>query len=338
MPTMTFAEAIEDALALAMTEDPNIVIFGEDVQLLRSNLFVRFGKERVRAAPISEGAFVGAAVTAAMAGLHPVVEVMMVDFVGVAMDALLNHAAKVEAFSGGKWTVPLVARVACGGGYGDSGQHQQSLWGWLSHIPGLAVVVPSTPADAGGLMLSALAHDGPVIYLEHKLLADYWLDFLGAGGRTTVEFDVPAQGARGEVPDEWQPVPIGEAVRRREGDDLTMISVGVGAHRALEAAEELENQGISAAVVDLRTVSPLDREAVVESVSETGRLLVVDEDYERFGLSGELAAVVAEAGIAFKYARVCTQTTIPYARELEYQVLPNTRRIVDAALRLLSGV
>jgi pyruvate dehydrogenase E1 component beta subunit len=334
---MSFADAIDDALAQAMVNDPRIVILGEDVHALRANLFVRFGRDRVRATPISEGAFLGAAVAAAMAGLRPVVEVMMVDFLGVAMDALLNHAAKIERFSGGHWNVPLVVRVACGGGYGDGGQHQQSLWGWLAHIPGLTVVVPSTPADAGGLMLAGLAHGGPVIFLEHKLLAAYWLDALGAGGRKTVQYDVPESGARGAVPQQWAPAPIGQAASRREGSDLALISVGVGVHRALEAANALEAQGISASVLDLRTVSPLDRQGVCQAVSKTEHMLVVDEDYEGFGLSGELAAVVLEAGIPVKYARVCTQDTLPYARHLEDEALPNVRRITDAALRLLTS-
>jgi pyruvate dehydrogenase E1 component beta subunit len=332
---MSFADAIEDVLAGAMADDPRIVILGEDVHALRSTLFVRFGKERVRATPISEGAFVGAAVAAAMAGLRPVVEIMLVDFVGVAMDALLNHAAKIATFSGGKWQVPLVIRAACGGGYGDGGQHEQSLWGWLAHIPGLSVVVPSTPADAGGLMLAAIEHESPVVYLEHKLLADYWLDNMGIGGRETVHFDVPRDGAYGPVPKEWTPVPIGQAISRREGKDLTMVSVGVGVHRSLEAANALQNQGVSAGVIDLRTVAPLDRHAVCETVSKTGRMLVVDEDYEGFGLSGELAAVVLEAGIPVRFQRVCTQGTIPFARELEDQTLPNVQRIKDAARQLM---
>lgn len=335
MRRMSFADAIEDALAGAMANDPRIIILGEDVLALRRNLFVRFGKERVRATPISEGAFVGAAVAAAMAGLRPVVEVMLVDFIGVAMDALLNHAAKIEAFSGGKWKVPLVVRAACGGGYGDGGQHEQSLWGWLAHIPGLTVVVPSTPADAGGLMLAAIEHESPVVYLEHKLLADYWLDYMAVGGRTTVQFDVPADGARGPVPRDWEPTPLGQAASRREGSDLTIISVGVGVHRALEAAEGLGDHGMSVGVIDLRTVAPLDREAVCEAVSKTGRLLVVDEDYEGFGLSGELAAVVLEEGVPVKYRRVCTRDTIPYARNLEDQTLPNVQRITEAALQLM---
>ena len=159
MTTMNFSEAIDDALAQAMSEDPRIILFGEDVPMLRRNLLVRFGPKRVRATPISESAFLGAGVAAAMAGLRPVVELYMVDFLGVSMDALLNQASKLEAFSGGKWTAPVVVRAPCGGGYGDGGQHEQSLWGWLAHIPGLVVIVPSTPEDAWGLMYAALQYD-----------------------------------------------------------------------------------------------------------------------------------------------------------------------------------
>lgn len=337
MRTMDFTEAVDDALAQAMAADERIIVMGEDVQGLHSSLFVRFGAQRVRSTPISEGAFVGAAVAAAMAGLRPVVEVMLVDFIGVAMDALLNHAAKLEVFSGGRWQAPLVVRTTCGGGYGDGGQHEQSLWGWLAHIPGLAVVVPSTPADAGGLMLAALEHPGPVIFMEHKLLSPFWLDALGAGGRRTVSFDVPPEGARGPVPDGWEPLPLGRAAQRRQGRDLTIVSVGVGVHRALEAADRLEAAGIHAGVIDLRTVAPLDTLTVCEAVSASGRLLVVDEDTRSFGLSGELAAVVLEAGVAVKYGRVCTEGTIPYARELEDRTLPSTGRIVEAAQRLLES-
>jgi len=335
MRTMYFTEAIDDALAQAMAQDSRIILFGEDVPLLRRNLLVRFGPNRVMGAPISESAFLGAAVAAAMAGLRPVVELYMVDFLSVAMDALLNHAAKLESFSGGKWTAPVLVRAPCGGGYGDGGQHEQSLWGWLAHIPGLTVIVPSTPADAGGLMLAALDHDGPVIFLEQKLLSETWLEFLASGGRDTVQYDVPAEGARGPVPKKWEPVPIGKAMLRRVGNDITLVSVGVGVHRALEAADALTKDGISAGVLDLRTISPLDRVTLCEVVAQTGRLLVVDEDYEGFGLSGELAAIVLEAGIQIKYARVCTQTTIPYARSLEDQTLPNAERIRAAVRQLL---
>jgi pyruvate dehydrogenase E1 component beta subunit len=332
---MYFTQAVDDALTQAMADDPRIIVFGEDIPMLRRNLLVRFGPKRVRGTPISESVFLGAGVAAAMAGLRPVVEMYMVDFLGVCMDALLNHAAKVEAFSGGKWTAPVVVRAPCGGGYGDGGQHEQSLWGWLSHIPGLTVLVPSTPADAGGLMLAALQHDGPVIFLEHKLLSETMLEFLGSGGRQTVQFDVPAEGAKGAVPNQWEPLPIGKAVQRREGGDVTIVSLGVGVHRAQEAAQTLEAEGISAGVLDLRSVSPLDKTAVCEMVARTGRLLVVDEDYEAFGLSGELSAILLEAGVSFKFARVCTQTTIPYARHLEDQVLPNRQRICAGVKRLM---
>lgn len=335
MRTLSFADAIDDALAQAMAADPNIVVIGEDVRALRRNLLVRFGEGRIYNAPISEGAFVGAAVAAAMAGLRPVVEVMLVDFMGVAMDAILNHAAKVAAFSGGKWTAPFVVRSACGAGYGDGGQHEQSLWGWLAHIPGLTVLVPSNPADAGGLMAAALAAEGPVIYLEHKLLSAPWLEALGVGGRKTVSFDVPAAGARGKVPAKWNPLPIGKAALVREGTDIGLVSVGVGVHRALEAAGRLEDSGISAAVLDLRTVSPLDREALTELAVATARIMIVDEDYRGFGLSGEIAAMLLEKGIRPAYARVCTEQTIPYSRELEHRVLPNTGRIVEECLRML---
>jgi pyruvate dehydrogenase E1 component beta subunit len=318
-----------------MADDPRIIVFGEDIPMLRRDLLVRFGPKRVRGTPISESAFLGAGVAAAMSGVRPVVELYMVDFLGVCMDALLNHAAKVEAFSGGKWTAPVVVRAPCGGGYGDGGQHEQSLWGWLGHIPGLTVIVPSTPADAGGLMLAALEHDGPVIFLEHKLLSESWLEFLGSGGRRNIEYDVPAEGARGPVPRKWEPLPIGKAALRREGTDVTVVSVGVGVHRAMEAAEILGKEEISAAVLDLRTVAPLDKTTLCEMVAQTGHLLVVDEDYEAFGLSGELAAAVLEADIPVKYARVCTQTTIPYARNMEDQILPNVERIRTATINLL---
>jgi len=184
-------------------------------------------------------------------------------------------------------------------------------------------------------MLAALQHDGPVIFLEHKLLSQTWLEFLGSGARRTVQFDVPAKGAQGAVPQDWEPVPIGKAVLRRAGDDVTIVSVGVGVHRAIEAAEVLETEGILAGVLDLRTVSPLDKTAVREAVAQTGRLLVVDEDYEGFGLSGELSAVLLETGISCKYARVCTETTIPYARHLEDQILPNRERIYTSVRELM---
>jgi pyruvate dehydrogenase E1 component beta subunit len=279
-------------------------------------------------APISEASFVGAAAAASMAGLRPVVDVMLVDFIAVAMDAVLNEASKVEAFSGGRWSCPFVMRAACGGGYGDGGQHGQTLWGMLAGIPGLAVVAPSTAGDAAGLMRSAIEHGGPVVFLEHKLLSQFWLDNMGRGGRATVGFDVPNRlpiddRKQGEV------VPIGSASVRRTGDDVTLVSAAVGVHRCLEAAERL-SPDISCEVIDLRSIRPLDAQAITGSVSRTGRLVVVDEDYKEFGLSGEVAAVTLEAGLAPAFARVCTECVIPYARGLEDSTLPGVAGIEDA--------
>jgi pyruvate/2-oxoglutarate/acetoin dehydrogenase E1 component len=335
MRTLTFADAIEDAIAHAMSNNPNVIILGEDVRMLRMNLFTRFGENRVINTPISESAFLGAGVTAAMAGLRPIVEIMLIDFIGVAIDGLLNHAAKTAFFSGGKWQVPMVVRAACGGGYGDGGQHEQTLWGWLAHIPGLTVVVPSNPADAGGLMLAAIEHENPVVFLEHKLLADYWRDYLGSGGRDNLDYDVPEEGEKGQVPDKWSPIQFGNAFIKQEGTDLTIVSLGVGVHRSMEAAKLLESKAVSAEVIDLRTVSPLDTTAIINSVSKTGRLLVVDEDYKQFGLSGEIAALALEYSLQFKFGRVCTEQTIPYSHALEKQVIPGTKRIVESGLKLM---
>ena len=335
MRTMDVTQAADDAIGQAMAADPSIVVMGEDVPLLRRSLLVRFGPERILGTPISESAFVGAGVAAAMAGLRPVVEVYMVDFLGVCMDALLNHAAKLDTFSGGRWNAPVVVRAPCSAGYGDAGQHGQSLWGMLAHVPGLTVAVPSTPADAGALMTTSLSHDGPVVFMEPKLLSESWLEFLGSGGRKTVDYDSPEAGIRGRVPRRWERLPFGQAAVRREGGDVTVAGVGVAVHRALEAASRLERDGIDVGVIDLRTVAPLDVDTVTEAVGRTRRLLVVDEDYEAFGLSGELAAALLERGLEFRFGRVCTRTTIPYARHLEDQVLPSTDRIVEGIRKLV---
>ncbi len=335
MAIMKYAEAVDHALAHAMARDERVVTFGEDVRMLRRNLLVRFGRHRVLDAPISESAFLGAAVGAAMAGLRPVVEIMLVDFIAVAFSAVLNGAAKFEAMSGGKWKAPVVIRASCGGWYGDGGQHEQVLWGMLAGIPGLSVVAPSTPADAAGLMLTAVETEGPVVYLEHKLLSEYWLDYLGGSGRDSGAFDVPTEGAQGEVPERLTPTPLGKAALRRDGGDAALVSVGVGVHRALEAAIRLEAAGIQAAVLDLRSVAPLDREAIVDAAGRTGRVVIVDEDYIRGGLSGEVAAILADERITARYARVAVETTIPYARHLEEQALPSVARIVAAVESLM---
>lgn len=335
MPRTGYSDAVERALAHAMAADDRVLVLGEDVQTLRRGLYVRFGGRRVRNSPISESAILGAGLGAAMAGLRPVVEIMFADFLPVAMDMLVNHAAKVAAFSGGRWQAPLVVRAACGGGYGDAGQHEQALWGMVAGVPGLSVVVPSTPADAAGLMLGALADPGPVVYLEHKLLSSAWLEVVGGSRAARAGLDVPAEGAEGEVADPPDPVPLGTAALRRPGRDLALVGVGVGVHRALTAAERLASEGVEAAVLDLRSVAPLDRSAVLGLAESTGRVLVVDEDYTRGGLSGEIAAIVAESGIGARFARVTCDETIPYARALESAVLPNVPRILDAARGLL---
>ena len=328
MTKMTFEQAIDSALKQAMGKDPSIFIMGEDVHTFRVDLFTQFGKERVIKTPISESAFVGAGVTAAMAGLTPIVEVMLVDFIAVAIDALLNHAAKIYDFSGRKWNVPMVIRTTCGGGYGDAGQHEQSLWGWIAHIPGIFVVVPSNPADAGRLLLSAIEADQPVVFLEHKLLTDNMLEYMGRGGRDNLFFDVPQAGKEGEVPKKWEALPIGKAKILREGTNITLISLGVSVHRCLEAAELLGENNISVEVIDLRWVFPLDVDLISKSTIKTRRIIVVDEDYTQFGLSGEICAVLAERNIGFKFGRICTDTTIPFNRKLEDDTLPNVKRIV----------
>lgn len=331
---MRFTAAADAGLAQAMSEDDRVLTWGEDVRLLRRELLLRFGSARVRDAPISEAAFTQAGVGAAIAGLRPVVEVMMADFLATAWSALLNSASKLPAFSGGRLRLPLVVRSACGAGYGDGGQHGQSLWGSLAGIPGLKVVVPATPADAAGLMLAAVRDDDPVVVLEPKLLSDMWLDYLGGSSRPTVRFDVPSDGAEGDVELPVRPTPIGTAAVRRDGGDVALVGVGVGVHRALAAAERLAADGIDALVLDLRTVAPLDIAAVTNAAARTGRVVVVDEDYVRAGLTGEIAAVLAESGTPVRYARVAVEETIPFARHLEAETLPNVDRIARAAKSL----
>jgi pyruvate/2-oxoglutarate/acetoin dehydrogenase E1 component len=332
---MEFGEAIDQAVMEAMAEDDRVIVFGEDVPMFRPALFARFGAARVLGAPISEAGFLGAAVTAAMGGLRPIVEVMLVDFLPAGMSAVVNEMAKVEAFSGGRWRCPVVVRATCGGGYGDGGQHEQALWGMLAGVPGLKVVVPSTPADAAGLMRSAIEDDSPVIFLEHKLLSRLWLDAMGGAARATVSLDPPADGVEGPVATPVPRVPLGRAVVRREGGDVALVSVGVGAHHAMAAARVLEEQGVDATVIDLRTVQPLDTEAILEAVGRTGRLVAIDEDYREFGLTGELAAVCAEAGLRFRFRRVAADGVLPYDRAREAATLPGVERIVEAVRAIL---
>jgi pyruvate dehydrogenase E1 component beta subunit len=336
MTIMKYGQAVDFAVAEAMAEDDRVVTWGEDVKLIHRDLLVRFGPERVRDTPISESAFLYAGIGAAMAGLRPVVEIMLIDFLPVAWSGIVNAASKFRDFSGGRWEIPLVVRAGCGGWYTDGGQHEQVLWGQLAAYPNINVVCPSTPADAAGLMLTAVETDEVVVFLEHQLLSEQWIDYLAGGSRSTVDFDhlIPADGAQGEVPLPLEQVPLGRAAVRREGSDVALISLGVGVHRCIEAAQVLGGSGIDASVLDLRSVSPLDRDAVVDQVRKTRRVVVVDEDYVRGGLSGEIAAVLLEADVAAAYARVAVEGTIPFAPHLEYAALPNVERIVTAAAGL----
>ncbi len=332
MTVMTLDAAVDHALGQAMAADPRIVTWGEDVRLLRRNLLARFGNDRVRDTPISESAFMYAGIGAAMAGLKPVVELYMIDFAAVGWSAIVNAASKFKDFSGGRLDVPLVIRAGVGGWYTDGGQHEQAHWGALAACPSTTVVVPSTPADAAGLMLTALQRDEFVVFLTPKLLDGQMLEYLGGDSRSTVDFTsiVPAAGFRGEVGAVVEPIPFGQAAVRREGSDVALISLGVGVHRCLEAADVLATQGIEAAVLDLRTVAPLDRPAIVTAAQRAGRVVVADEDYQRAGLTGEVAALLLESGTQATYARVAVEQTIPFAPHLEHAALPNADRIVAA--------
>ncbi|WP_206056547.1 transketolase C-terminal domain-containing protein [Nocardioides sp. GY 10113] len=333
---MRYDEAVDHALGQAMAEDPTVVTYGEDVQILRRVLHSRFGGDRVKDTPISESAFMYAGVGAAMAGLRPVVELYMIDFATVGWSAILNAGSKFKDFSAGEWKVPMVLRAGVGGWYSDGGEHAQTLWGSLASYPSVEVVVPSTPADAAGLMLSAVQSDEFTVFLTPKLLDQQILDYLAGDQRDTLDLShvQPAAGVRGEVPTRVEPIPFGQAALRRDGGDVTLVSVGTGVHRCLEAADRLAADGIEASVLDLRTLAPLDKEAIVEHVARTGRVVVADEDYVRGGLTGEIAALLLESDTQARYARVAVEQTIPFAPHLEYAALPNAERIAAAAKSL----
>lgn len=323
---LTMSRAIVEAIDQEMARDPRVFLMGEDVGPYggifgsTTGLLQKYGEDRVRDTPISETAFIGAATGAAAEGMRPIVELMFVDFFGVCMDQIYNHLAKNTYMSGGALRLPVVLTTAYGGGYDDAAQHSQTLYGVFAHVPGLQVVVPSNAYDAKGLMTQAIRDDNPVMYFFHKGL-------MGLGWMSS-----PATAAT-PVPEAPYTIPFGKAEVKRAGGDLTIVTVGLMVHRALEAAAELEKKKISAEVIDLRTLVPLDREAVVVSVRKTGRLLVVDEDYRSFGLSGEIAATVAEADVSLrKYRRLAEpDVPIPYSRPLEQFVFPSADKIVAAA-------
>ena len=331
---LTTSKAIAEGIAQEMERDPAVFVMGEDIGAYggifgaTEGLLAKFGPERIMDTPISETGFIGAATGAALSGMRPIAELMFVDFFGVCMDQIYNHMAKIHYESGGNVRVPVVVTTAIGGGYGDGAQHSQTLYGTFAHLPGMKIVVPSTPYDSKGLMISAIRDDNPVIYMFDK-------GVMGLGWMT------PNPRATGEVPEEPYTVPIGKADIKRPGRDLTVVTVSLMVHRALDAAEELAAEGIEAEVLDLRSIVPLDREAIVESVRRTRRLLVVDEDYRSFGMTGEVIATVVEG--AFDYldappARLALpDVPIPYTRPLEQYVLPSRERIVTAARELVAG-
>jgi acetoin:2,6-dichlorophenolindophenol oxidoreductase subunit beta len=329
---LTTQKAIAEGVALEMRSDDSVFVMGEDIGTYggifgaTEGLLDEFGEKRVIDTPISETGFIGAAVGAAINGMRPIVELMFVDFFGVCMDQIYNNMAKIHYFSGGNVKVPVVLTTAVGGGYGDAGQHSQTLWGTFAHMPGMKVVVPSNPYDAKGLMIAAIREDNPVVYMFHK-------GVLGLGWMT------PNPRATGEVPEEPYEVPIGKANVVREGTDLTIATIGLSVHKALDAAEQLEEKGISAEVLDLRSLVPLDREGIVASVEKTHRLMVVDEDYHSFGMSGEVITTAIEGAFDYLDAPPVRVTTpdipIPYSRPLEEWALPSIERIVKASSNLL---
>ena len=329
---LTTQKAIAEGVALEMRSDDSVFVMGEDIGTYggifgaTEGLLDEFGEKRVIDTPISETGFIGAAVGAAINGMRPIVELMFVDFFGVCMDQIYNNMAKIHYFSGGNVKVPVVLTTAVGGGYGDAGQHSQTLWGTFAHMPGMKVVVPSNPYDAKGLMIAAIREDNPVVYMFHK-------GVLGLGWMT------PNPRATGEVPEEPYEVPIGKANVVREGTDLTIATIGLSVHKALDAAEQLEEKGISAEVLDLRSLVPLDRDGIVASVEKTHRLMVVDEDYHSFGMSGEVITTAIEGAFDYLDAPPVRVTTpdipIPYSRPLEEWALPSIERIVKASSNLL---
>jgi acetoin:2,6-dichlorophenolindophenol oxidoreductase subunit beta len=323
---LTMSRAMVEAIAHEMRADDEVFYMGEDVADYggifdsTEGLLSEFGHDRVMDVPISETAYLGAAVGAAQQGMRPVAELMFVDFFGVAMDQIYNQMAKNTYMSGGAVNVPMVLTAAVGGTYNDAAQHSQTLYGTFAHMPGMKVVVPSTAYDAKGLMHNAIRDDDPVVYMFHKRL-------MGIGW-------MPApDGPKTPVPEEDYTIPFGSADVKREGGDVTVVTLGLHVHRALEAAESLAEDGIDTEVIDLRTLVPLDTETVRESVAKTGRLVVVDEDYRSFGVTGEIVARVAEGSLSDLEAveRVAVpDVPIPYARPMEDEVIPGVEDIETA--------
>ena len=316
---LTFAQAIREALAEEMRRDPNVCIMGEDVAeagtpfKVLSGLVEEFGKERVLDTPISEAGFTGMAVGAAMTGLRPVVDIMFGDFITLTMDQMVNQAAKVHYMSGGKWKVPMVMRTTLGATRRSAAQHSQSLHAWFSHVPGLKVVLPSTPYDAKGLLKAAIRDENPVVFFEDKMM--YKL--------------------KGHVPTEEYTIPLGVADIKREGSDITIVATSSLVQVAIGAATLLEETSISAEVIDPRTTWPLDEKTLIESAKKTSRVIVLDEGYERYGVTAEIASVIAEGAFYDLDAPVkrmgAMHVPIPFSPPLEDVTVPTEQTVFEAA-------
>lgn len=320
---LTFGEAIREALAEELRRDPRVFLIGEDIAeagttfKVLSGLVEEFGPERIIDSPISEPGITGLGVGAAMAGMRPVVDIMFGDFLGLIMDQLVNQAAKIHYMSGGKLRVPMVLRTTMGAGRRSAAQHSQSLHAWLSHIPGLKVVVPSTPYDAKGLIKSAIRDDNPVAIFEDKMMY---------------------RAVKGPVPAADYTIPLGVADVKRQGDDVTIVATSSMVHVALEAAATLAGLGLSAEVVDPRTLVPLDAATLIASAKKTGRAIVVDEGYEQYGVTGELAAVISNGAFYYLDAPVtrigAMNVPIPFSPVLEDQTIPTAQVICETAKAL----
>jgi len=326
MREMTFLEAINEALHEEMARDERVFIMGEDIRIgygkggafgATKDLFTKFGPERVIDMPISESAIAGTAVGAALWGMRPIAEIMFSDFLTLAMDHIANSAAKMRYAYAGEAIVPVVFRMACGAGVGAALHHSQSPEAWITNVPGLKVVMPSTPHDAKGLLKSAIRDDNPVVFFEHKLLYSR---------------------LKGMVPEEEYLVPLGKADIKRAGEDLTIIATGAMVHQALSAADILGQEGIKAEVLDPRTLVPLDRQAILESVEKTGRVVIVHEAPKTGGMGGEIAALIAEEAFYSLDAPIkrvgAPFTPVPAHPILEKFYLPNAEKIVAAAKEL----
>lgn len=325
MPTMTFAQALNDAHKLKMQRDPNIYVAGEDVGTyggifgVTAGLLDQFGPKRVRDTPITESAIIGSAVGAASCGLRPVVELMFVNFIGVSMDQLFNQAAKMKYMFGGKAKIPMVLRASCGAGIGAAAQHSQCLEAWFMHVPGLKVVMPSTPYDAKGLLISAIRDDNPVVFLEHKIL--YALE--------------------GEVPGGDYSIPLGKADIKREGKDVTVIATAQAVHTALSAAAKLAGEGISVEVLDPRTLNPLDEDTILGSVRKTHRVVIVHEAVKFSGPGAEIAALVAEKAFDRLDAPILRIAApfvpVPFSPPLEKAFIPSEEKVIGAVKTVMES-